>query len=102
MELLERIERYLKEYDVSATRFGRRALGDPRFVLELRKGRIPRPRTIARLESYLDLVDPGQGGFASTFAFPARTAGCSVLRPRARAQLPRSLPASQDARSSWL
>lgn len=53
MELLDRIERHLKETHISATRFGRRAVGDPRFVLDLRAGRRPRRRTLERVEAYL-------------------------------------------------
>lgn len=53
MELLDRIERHLKETHISATRFGRRAVGDPRFVLDLRTGRRPRRRTLERVEAYL-------------------------------------------------
>lgn len=53
MKLLDRIERHLKEAHISATRFGRRAVGDPRFVLDLRMGRRPRRRTLERVETYL-------------------------------------------------
>jgi hypothetical protein len=53
MKLLERIERHLKETHMSATRFGRRAVADPRFVLDLRLGRRPRRRTLDRVEEYL-------------------------------------------------
>lgn len=53
MKLLERIERHLKDTHMSATRFGRRAVGDPRFVLDLRMGRRPRRRTLERVERYL-------------------------------------------------
>lgn len=53
MTLLEKIEKHLKENHISATRFGRRAVGDPRFVLDLRMGRRPRRRTLEKLESYL-------------------------------------------------
>lgn len=53
MKLLDRIERHLKETHMSATRFGRRAVGDPRFVLDLRAGRRPRRRTVERVEEYL-------------------------------------------------
>jgi len=53
MKLLDRIERHLKETHISATRFGRRAVGDPRFVLDLRAGRRPRRRTVERVEEYL-------------------------------------------------
>lgn len=57
MTLLERIEKHLKDHHISATRFGRRAVGDPRFVLDLRMGRRPRRRTIERLEAYLTSVE---------------------------------------------
>jgi hypothetical protein len=53
MKLLDRIELHLKEEHISATRFGRRAVGDPRFVLDLRMGRRPRRRTLERVEAYL-------------------------------------------------
>ena len=53
MKLLDRIERHLKESHISATRFGRRAVGDPRFVLDLRAGRRPRRRTVEKVENYL-------------------------------------------------
>jgi hypothetical protein len=53
MTLLDWIENHLKEQHISATRFGRQVVGDPRFVLDLRNGRIPRRKTVARLESYL-------------------------------------------------
>ncbi len=54
MTLLDRIERYLAVTHMSATRFGRCAAGDPRFVLDLRNGRRPRRRTAARISKYLD------------------------------------------------
>nr|WP_037492271.1 hypothetical protein [Sphingobium indicum] len=60
MKLLDRIERHLKETHMSATRFGRRAVGDPRFVLDLRMGRRPRRRTLERVEAYLASISPGQ------------------------------------------
>lgn len=53
MKLLDRIEMHLKETRMSPTRFGRRAVGDPRFVLDLREGRRPRARTLRRVEKYL-------------------------------------------------
>ena len=54
MKLLDRIEAHLKETHMAATRFGRRAVGDPRFVLDLRNGRRPRRRTRERVEAYLE------------------------------------------------
>lgn len=53
MTLLQRIENHLKAQDISATRFGRMATGDPRFVLDLRMGRKPRRKTTQKLEDYL-------------------------------------------------
>ena len=46
--LLRHVETFLKTHDMPATKFGRLAAHDPRFVLDLRMGRIPRPKTEAR------------------------------------------------------
>lgn len=59
MTLLDRIEVHLITHRISATRFGRRAVGDPRFVLDLRLGRRPRRRTLKRLNAYLDQIENG-------------------------------------------
>lgn len=53
MSLLYQIERHLRRTGTSATRFGREALRDPRFVMDLRRGRLPRAKTEARVLSYL-------------------------------------------------
>ena len=52
--LLQRIEKYLKATRTPPTRFGRDVLGDSRFVFDLRQGREPRARTIARVISFLE------------------------------------------------
>lgn len=57
--LLDWIESHLKESQISATRFGREAVGDPRFVLDLRNGRRPRRKTVVRLEAYLAALGCG-------------------------------------------
>ena len=62
MTLLDRIEIHLIKHRISATRFGRRAVGDPRFVLDLRMGRRPRRRTLERLNAYLDRIERGSEG----------------------------------------
>jgi 2,4-dienoyl-CoA reductase-like NADH-dependent reductase (Old Yellow Enzyme family) len=54
VELLRRIEKYLRRSGTPATRFGREAVHDPRFVLDLRKGREPRRATVARVQHFLD------------------------------------------------
>lgn len=54
MHLLREVEKYLKTSNTPAARFGRQALGDPRFVFDLRKGREPRPRTVQRVLAFLE------------------------------------------------
>ena len=58
-ELLNRIEHHLLATGVTATRFGRAVVGDPRFVEDLRAGRNPRDRTIAKVAHYLDQLASG-------------------------------------------
>jgi hypothetical protein len=52
--LLERIERYMRQTKMSATRFGRDAVGDPNFVLDLYEGRKPRRATQRRVLAYIE------------------------------------------------
>lgn len=47
-ELLRRIEAYLATSDESASAFGKRVLGDPSFVYDLRAGREPRYSTMKK------------------------------------------------------
>ena len=54
MHLLRKVEKFLRQCDVAPTRFGRDAMGDPRFVFDLRNGRDPRPETVAKVIAYLD------------------------------------------------
>ena len=56
MNLLREVEKYLRQSELAPTRFGREVLGDPRFVFDLRNGRDPRPRTVARVRAYLEDV----------------------------------------------
>ncbi len=58
MHLLSSIEKYLRHSGTSPTRFGREAVRDPRFVLDLRNGREPRPATISRVKAYLARHQP--------------------------------------------
>lgn len=53
MELLEQIEAYMARSGVSPSTFGRLAVGDPRFVVDLRLGRTPRRKTNERVSQYL-------------------------------------------------
>ncbi|WP_309603346.1 hypothetical protein [Sphingomonas sp.] len=54
VHLLREIEVFLRSSGVPAARFGRDALNDPRFVFDLRRGREPRPQTIARVVGFLE------------------------------------------------
>ena len=56
VHLLRDVEKYLRNHDVAAARFGREAMGDPRFVFDLRRGREPRPATVRRVRIYLEGV----------------------------------------------
>jgi hypothetical protein len=52
--LLREVEKFLRQSEIAPTRFGRNAMGDPRFVFDLRNGRDPRPGTVARVRAYLE------------------------------------------------
>jgi hypothetical protein len=54
MNLLRRIELYLKQTGTAPARFGRDAVGDPSLMRDLRNGRELRPRTAERLVAFLD------------------------------------------------
>ena len=53
---LETWKNILKSSNTPAARFGREAMGDPRFVFDLRNGREPRPRTVERVRAFLETV----------------------------------------------
>jgi hypothetical protein len=60
--LIRTIEKFLREHDMPATKFGRLAAHDPRFVLDLRMGRIPRPETQSRIEHFMNTyIAPAEG-----------------------------------------
>jgi len=58
MHLLRAIEQHLRRTGTPPTRFGREALRDPRFVLDLRNGREPREITRRRVQAYLQALTP--------------------------------------------
>ncbi|MGQ0560053.1 MAG: hypothetical protein ACT4OE_10825 [Sphingosinicella sp.] len=53
MEMHRRIESYLRRTGMRPARFGRLAMGDPRFVFDLRRGRTIRDATAARIAAWL-------------------------------------------------
>ena len=53
MSLLTTVERYMRARNIPASRFGRDAARDPRFVFDLRNGREPRAKTSARVLAFM-------------------------------------------------
>lgn len=53
--LIRKIEVFLRRTGMPATKFGRLAAHDPRFVLDLRMGRMPRTRTEKRVEHFMNI-----------------------------------------------
>jgi hypothetical protein len=51
--LIRSVEKFLRANAISATKFGRLAAQDPRFVLDLRNGREPRAKTEARIVGFM-------------------------------------------------
>lgn len=54
---LSKINAYLQARKMAPTRFGRLAVRDPRLVHDLRNGREPGPRMVARIEAFLSESD---------------------------------------------
>lgn len=53
--LIRKIEVFLRHTGMPATKFGRLATHDPRFVYDLRQGREPRPRTERRVDHFMNI-----------------------------------------------
>jgi hypothetical protein len=60
MHLGREIEGFLRRTGMPATKFGRLAVNDPRFVLDLRNGREPRSYTTARVIDFIAAQEHGQ------------------------------------------
>jgi hypothetical protein len=54
VHLLREVEKFLKNSNMPAARFGREVVKDPRFVFDLRRGREPRQRTVERVRAFLE------------------------------------------------
>ena len=52
--LISRIERFLRQTGMPWTKFGRLAAHDPRFVEDLRNGRVSRENTEKRIEHFMN------------------------------------------------
>ncbi len=53
MGLLQAIDIFLRERRMTPSKFGRLAVNDPRLVPDLRRGRVLRRPTIARIEGFM-------------------------------------------------
>jgi hypothetical protein len=53
--LIRKIEVFLRRTGMPVTKFGRLAARDPRFVNDLRNGRMPRIRTERRVEHFMNM-----------------------------------------------
>jgi sulfate adenylyltransferase subunit 2 len=71
---LSEIERFIAANAIDPTTLGKQALGDPSFVFDLRKGRSPSTRTIAKIREWMKTMT----------APPAPTAAAKVLSDPAR------------------
>lgn len=66
--LIRKIEVFLRHTKMPATKFGRLATRDPRFVLDLRMGRIPRPDTERRTLRWMDRFEEAALSAQASFA----------------------------------
>lgn len=60
--LIRKIEKFLRQTGMPATKFGRLATHDPRFVLDLRNGRIPRERVEKQVEHFMNIYTSLEAG----------------------------------------
>ena len=52
-----RVEGFLEASGLNPTEFGRQAVGDPSFVLNLRRGRSPKLATADRVLAFIDAFE---------------------------------------------
>ena len=55
--LIRKVEKFLRQTGMPATKFGRLAVRDPRFVFDLRNGREPQVRTERRIEHFMNTFE---------------------------------------------
>lgn len=53
-EFASEIESFLAASGLSASQFGKQAVGDPNFVGDLRRGRSPSLRTVSRVQAFME------------------------------------------------
>lgn len=60
MDLLRKIERFLRLHNMPRTKFGRLAAHDPRLVDDMRNGREPRSAMRNKVEHFMNIYRAGQ------------------------------------------
>lgn len=73
MSLLMTVERHLRRSTIAPSRFGREVAGDPRFVFDLRRGREPRAKTMARVLAFIASRDGATVGDAGSRSHQSAT-----------------------------
>lgn len=68
MMLIRSIEKFLTRHEMPATKFGRLAAHDPRFVLDLRMGRIPRSGTEKRILQWMAGYEAAQASLGQSLS----------------------------------
>jgi len=53
-ELVAEIDAFLKKHPMSEVTFGRKAMGDPHFVRDIKAARLLRPETLQRVRTFMD------------------------------------------------
>jgi hypothetical protein len=53
MLVMRKIERFLRQNAIAPTTFGRLAVGDPRLIHDMRRGRMFRASMIRRVENFM-------------------------------------------------
>ncbi len=61
-EFRRRIEGFLESSGLNPTEFGRQAVGDPSFVLHLRRGRSPKLATADKVLAFIDASESREQG----------------------------------------
>lgn len=60
MDMLRKIERFLRRHNMPRTKFGRLAAHDPRLVDDMRNGREPRIAMRRKIEHFMNIYQEGQ------------------------------------------
>ena len=58
LDLVREIETFTSGHDMPETTFGRRAMGDPHFVRDIRRDRCLRPESVERVRRFMGEYSP--------------------------------------------